>query len=98
MMPTVAAVVASLSVFLFVLWYLRNKDQQEVRVRSLGAQQHMIDAQQASFSQRVAFPMIDSCVRALMAILPSSLIARARKWLVVAGEKIAVSQFFTIVL
>ncbi len=92
------SIVGAMSVFLFALWYLRNKNQQEVRIRSLGEQQRMIVEQQAAFNQRVAFPLVDGLVRGLMSVLPTSLIGRARRWLVVAGDKMTVSQFFTIVL
>jgi tight adherence protein C len=83
---------------MFALWYLRNKNQQEVRIQSLGDQQRMIVEQQASFNERVAFPVVDGLVRGLMSILPTSLVGRARRWLVIAGDKMTASQFFTIVL
>ena len=91
-------VLASLSVFLFALWYLRNKNLQEIRIQSLGEQQRMIVAEHSPFNERVAFPVVDGLVRALMAVLPTSLVGRARRWLVVAGDSMTVSQFFTIVL
>ncbi len=97
MIPFIS-VAGSLSVFLFALWYLRNKNQQEVRIQSLGDQQRMIVEQQAAFNERVAFPVVDGLVRGLMAILPTSLIGRARRWLVIAGDSMTVLQFFTIVL
>ncbi len=92
------SITAGLSVFMFVLWYLRSKNQQEVRLRSLGDQHRMMVEQDAAFNERVAFPVVDSLVRGLMAVLPTSLIGRARRWLVVAGDKMTVSQFFTVVL
>ena len=97
MIPLIS-VAASLSVFLFALWYLRNKNQQEIRIRSLGEQQRMIVEQQASFNERVAFPVVDGLVRGLMSLLPTSLVGRARRWLVIAGDRMTASQFFTIVL
>ena len=97
MIPLIS-IAASLSVFLFALWYLRNKNQQEIRIRSLGEQQRMIVEQQASFNERVAFPVVDGLVRGLMSILPTSLVGRARRWLVIAGDRMTASQFFTIVL
>ena len=97
MIPLIS-IAGSLSVFLFALWYLRNKNQQEVRIRSLGDQQRMIVEQQASFNERVAFPVVDGLVRGLMSVLPTSLVGRARRWLITAGDSMTVSQFFTIVL
>jgi tight adherence protein C len=46
----------------------------------------------------VAFPVVDGLVNALMAILPTSLIGRARNWLTAAGDKLSLPQFLTIVL
>ena len=97
MIPLIS-IAGSLSVFLFALWYLRNKNQQEVRIRSLGDQQRMIVEQQASFNERVAFPVVDGLVRGLMSVLPTILVGRARRWLIIAGDSMTVSQFFTIVL
>jgi tight adherence protein C len=97
MIPLIS-ISASLTVFLAALWYLRNKNEQEVRFQSLAEQQRMIVEQNASFNQRVAFPVVDGLVRGLMSVLPTSLVSRARRWLVNAGDSMTVSQFFTIVL
>lgn len=97
-MILLTSIAASVSVFLFALWYLRSKDQQEVRIRSLGEQQRMIVDHQAPFNERVAFPIVEGLVNGLMAVLPTSFIGRARRWLITAGDAMTVSQFFTIVL
>lgn len=86
------------AVFLFALWYLRSKNQQEVRIRSLAEPQRMVVEQQDPFTQRVAFPVVDGLVNFLMAVMPTSLVTRARKWLVVAGDSMSLPQFFTLVL
>jgi tight adherence protein C len=52
----------------------------------------------SSFGQRVAFPFANAIVTRFMAILPTSMIGRARRQLVICGEKMTLSQFFTIVL
>jgi tight adherence protein C len=92
------ALLASSSVFLFALWYLRSKNQQEVRIRTLGEPQRIVVERQDPFTQRVAFPVVDGMVNMLMAILPTSLIGRARHWLTAAGDKLSLPQFLTIVL
>lgn len=92
------SMLASLSVFLFALWYMRSKNEQEVRIRSLGDQERIIVEQQASFNQRVAFPVVDGIVRWVMSVLPTSFVARSRRWLVIAGDRMSVSQFFSVVL
>ncbi|HEY8173643.1 MAG TPA: type II secretion system F family protein [Dehalococcoidia bacterium] len=86
------------SVFLFALWYLRSKNTQEVRIRSLAEPHRMVVERQDPFTQRVAFPVVDSAVNFLLAILPTSLITRARKWLTTAGDRTSLAQFMTIVL
>ncbi len=97
MIPLIA-VTASLSVFLFVLWYMRSKNEAEARIRSLGRHHQIVVEEQSAFSRRVTFPLIDAGVRVLMGVLPTSMISRARRWLTVAGDPMTLSQFFTIVL
>jgi tight adherence protein C len=97
-MIVLTSLVAALAVFLFVLWYARSKGEMEVRVRALGEQQRLVVEYQDPFSQRVAFPVVDGLVRGLMAVLPTSLVTRARRWLVIAGDTMSLSQFMTIVL
>lgn len=97
-MIPLTAIAGSLSVFLFVLWYVRSKNESESRVRSLGDHERIIVERQSAFTQRVAFPMVEGAANTLMAILPTSLIGRARKWLIVSGERWTLSQFFTVVL
>ncbi len=97
-MIPLTAVTASVSVFLFALWYLRSKNESEVRIRSLGDHERIVVERQSAFTQRVAFPMVDAAVNTLMAVFPTSLVGRARKWLIVAGDRWTVSQFFTVVL
>jgi tight adherence protein C len=92
------SLIAGSAVFLFVLWYMRSKTSMEARVRALGEQQRLVVETQEPFTQRVAFPFVDGLVNLLMAVLPTALITRARKWLVVAGDKATLSQFLTIVL
>ena len=97
-MIPLTAITASVSVFLFALWYLRSKNVSEARIRSLGDHERIVVERQSAFTQRVAFPMVDGAVNTLMAVLPTSLVGRARKWLIVAGDRWTVSQFFTVVL
>jgi tight adherence protein C len=97
-MVAFTSIVSALSVFLFVLWYMRSKNQAEVRIRSLGDQQRLVVETQQPFTQRVAFPMLDGLVNMVISILPTALIGRARQWLVIAGGKYSLSQFLSIVL
>ena len=79
-MIPLTAIAGSVSVFLFLLWYARSKNESEMRVRSLGDHERIVVERQSAFTQRVAFPMVNGAVNTLMAILPTSLIGRARKW------------------
>lgn len=97
-MLVLTSIVAASAVFLFALWYLRSKSTQDARLRSLAEPQRMVVERQDPFTQRVAFPMVDSLVTGLMAVLPTSLIGRARRWLVAAGDTMSAPQFFAIVL
>jgi len=92
------SLLGAMSVFLGALWYLRNRSRLEIRLRSLAQQQQMIVDQGAPFNERVAFPVIHSLVTTLMAILPTSLVGRAKTWLTVAGDRTSASQFFAVVL
>jgi tight adherence protein C len=92
------SIVAGGSVFLFVVWYVRSKTSMEARVRGLAEQQRIVVEYQAPFTQRVAFPAVDGLVNVLANVLPTSLITKARRWLVIAGDTTALSQFLTLVL
>jgi tight adherence protein C len=97
-MDAFIALIAGLSVFMLALWYMRSKAKQDVRLTSLGEQQRIIVEQESPFNQRVAFPIVDALARGLMAILPTSLIGRSKRWLITAGEPLDLSQFFTATL
>lgn len=97
-MYVVTSLAAASSIFLFALWYFRSKNEQEARIRSLAAPQRIIVEEQDPFTQRVAFPVVDALVNFMLAVLPTSLISRARKGLVIAGDNMELPQFLTIVL
>jgi tight adherence protein C len=94
----ISSIASASSLFLFALWYVRSKSQADTRIRSLGPQQRMVAEAQDPFSQRVAFPLVQGTVTRFMSLLPTSLVGRSRKWLVVAGDRVSAPQFFTVVL
>lgn len=98
MLPLVTSAGAASSVLLLALWYGRSKDRQDERLRTLLGPQRMIVEQRDPFTQRVAFPVVDGLVRALMAVLPTALIGRARVWLVTAGDRVSLAQFLSMAL
>jgi tight adherence protein C len=98
MLALVTSIAASSSVLVLALWYGLSRSRHDMRLRTLMEPQRMLAEQSDPFSQRVAFPIANSMVSFLMAILPTSLIGRARQWLLIAGDRLVISQFLTIVL
>ncbi len=92
------SVSSALAVFLFAVWYVRSRSEMDDRIRALGGRQRLAVEESAPFSQRVAFPLVHGAVTSFMAVMPTSLIGRCRRWLVTAGDTLSVSQFFSVVL
>lgn len=86
------------SMVLFGLWYIRSKNQMEDRVRALSNQRRAMIEQDDPFSQRFMFPVVHGFTTRLLNILPTSLIARASKWLKIADSSMQLSTFMAIVL
>jgi len=98
MLALITSVAASASVLVLGLWFAQSRSRHDARLRSLVEPQRMLVEQGDPFSQRVAFPVANGMVNFLLAVLPTALIGRARTWLKVAGDKLVISQFLTIVL
>ncbi|MEX2227442.1 MAG: type II secretion system F family protein [Dehalococcoidia bacterium] len=98
MLALITSIAASSSVLVLAVWYGQSRSRHDVRLRTLMEPQRMLAEQSDPFSQRVAFPVVNTLVNVLMAILPTALIGRARRWLLIAGDKMVISQFLTIVL
>lgn len=98
MIALITSVTASGAVLVLTMWFAMSRSRQDARLRSLVEPQRMLVEQGDPFSQRVAFPLVNSVVNFMLAILPTALIGRARNWLVVAGDRMSISQFLTIVL
>jgi len=94
----ITSTATTLAIFLFALWYVRSKGEMDARVRGLGDQHRMVVEDADPFSQRVAFPFVHGAVSTFMSMMPTSLVGRARRWLVTAGDTMTPSQFFSIVL
>ena len=89
---------AALSVFLFALWYVRTQGEMEARIRGLREQHRIALERDEAFSQRVAYPFVHGIVSTFMSLIPTSLVGRSRRWLITGGEKLTLSQFFSVVL
>lgn len=95
-MPLVASLVTFGSLVLFGLWYVRSKNQMEDRVRALTAQRRAMVEADDPFSQRVMFPVLHGFTTRLMNVMPTAIIARARKWLIISDSSMTVQTFLFI--
>jgi tight adherence protein C len=98
MLPLFTAIAASVTVLVLVVWYGRSKGQHDERLRALLEPQRMLVEDSDAFTQRVAFPVVNSLINVLLAILPTALIAGARRWLVTAGDTMSLAQFLIVAL
>lgn len=98
MIPTLASIIVFSAFALFGIWYTRSKNVMEHRVRALSAQRRHMVEQEDPFSQRVMFPAVHGVTSKLVDILPTSLISRARKWLIISDSDMQLGTFLGIVL
>jgi tight adherence protein C len=87
-----------LSVLFFSLWYLRSKNEMEDRVRGLASQRRALANADEAFSQRVMFPAVHGITTRIVDVMPTALVARARKWLIIADSSMSIGTFMAIVL
>jgi tight adherence protein C len=97
-MEFVASMMVFGSLVLFVAWYLRSRNEMEDRVRALSAQRRALVEQDDPFSQRVMFPVVHGFTTRLLDVLPTALIARAKKWLIISDSSMGLGTFMGIVL
>ena len=97
-MPVFAAVVVFGSLVLFGIWFLRSKNQMEDRVRALSSHRRALAEQDDPFTERIMLPTVAGAVTRVLDVLPTSLIGRARKWLIISDSKFSLPTFMTIVL
>lgn len=95
-MAMFASLVTFGSIVLFGLWYVRSKNQMEDRVRALTAQRRAMVEADDPFSQRVMFPVLHGFTTRLMNVMPTAIIARARKWLIISDSSMTVQTFLFI--
>jgi tight adherence protein C len=98
MVPALAAMSVFGSLALFGLWYARSKNVMEDRVRALSAQRRALVEQDDPFTQRVMFPAVHGITTRIVDLLPTSLIGRARRWLMISDSSMTLSTFLSIVL
>ena len=98
MVPMLAAMCVFGSVALLGLWYARSKNIMEDRVRALSAHRRAMVEQEDPFTQRVMFPAVHGVTTWFIDLLPTSLIARSRKWLIISNSEMSLGTFMSIVL
>ena len=98
MVPVLAAMLVFGSVALFGLWYARSKNVMEDRVRALSAHRRVMAEQEDPFTQRVMFPAVHGFATRIINLLPTSVIARSRHWLMVSDSRMSLSTFLSILL
>jgi len=98
MIPALASMLIFGSLALFGLWYARSKNVMEDRVRALSAQRRALVEQEDPFTQRVMFPAVHGLTTRIVDLLPTSLISRARKWLMISDSSVSLSTFLAILL
>ncbi len=86
------------SLVLFAAWYVRSRNQMEDRVRALSHQRRAMAEQDDPFTQRVVFPAVHGFATRLVDYLPTSMVARARKWLIISDSSMSLATFMSIVL
>lgn len=86
------------SLALFAVWYLRSRNQMEDRVRALSTQRRAMLEQDDPFSQRVMFPVVHGVTSKIVNIMPTSVVKRASRWLVISNSSMSLSTFMTILL
>jgi tight adherence protein C len=97
-MPLAVSTLVFGSLALFALWYLRSQNEMEDRVRALSNQRRAMIEQDAPFTQRFMFPVVHGFTTRLIDYLPTSLITRARKWLIISDSRTPLSTFMVLVL
>lgn len=97
-MPFLTAFAVFGSLILFGLWYARGKNQMEDRVRTISAQRRALIEQDDPFSRRIVFPTAHGLTTRVMNVLPTSLVSKARKWLIISNSSMALPTFMSIVL
>jgi len=86
------------SVLLFALWWLRRRNEMQDRVRALANERRAMMQREETFSRRVMVPVLHGFTTRLLDYLPTSLVSRSRRWLMIANSSVSLPTFMFIVL
>ena len=96
------AFVTSITVFgavlLFALWLMRRRNVMHDRVRALATERRAMVERDDPFAQRVLTPTMRGFTTRVLNIMPTSMVSRARRWLIISDSHMSLATFMTIVL
>ncbi|MBF6600086.1 MAG: type II secretion system F family protein [Dehalococcoidia bacterium] len=97
-MAFTSAVLVFGALVMFIAWYARSRSQMEDRIQTLTNERRALAEQDDPFTQRVMFPAVHGFTRRVLQIMPTSLVARSRKWLLISDSSMSLGTFMSIVL
>ncbi|MDE3097144.1 MAG: type II secretion system F family protein [Chloroflexota bacterium] len=86
------------SLILLIAWYARSRNDMEDRVRELSQERRARIEKDDPFSQRVMMPAVHGFTTRLLAVMPTSMVSRARTWLMISESSMSLGTFMSIVL
>jgi tight adherence protein C len=86
------------AVLLFALWFMRRQNEMQDRVRSLASERRATAQRSETFTQRVIMPAVRGFGGRVMNVMPTSLVSRARHWLIISNSSMGLPTFMSLVL
>ncbi|MHB8516410.1 MAG: type II secretion system F family protein [Dehalococcoidia bacterium] len=86
------------SLVLLIAWFARSRNHMEDRVRELSGERRALIEKDDPFSQRVMMPAVHGFTTRLLAYMPTSMVSRARTWLMISDSSMSLGTFMSIVL
>ncbi len=86
------------AVLLFAIWLTRRQNVMQDRVRSLAAERRAVAERGDSFSQRVVMPAVRALGGRVLAVMPTTLVTRSRRWLIISNSTMGLPTFMSLVL
>ena len=97
-MAFVTSVMVFGAVLLFALWFVRRGNVMQDRVRALATERRALAARDDPFTQRIITPAFRGVTGRVLNIMPTSMVSRARHWLIISNSTITLATFMTLVL
>jgi tight adherence protein C len=97
-MTVASAMLVFGSVLLFALWFMRRQNVMQDRVRSLASERRATAQQADTFAQRVVLPGVRVVGTRILSVMPTTLVSRARRWLMISNSSMGLPTFMSLVL